>query len=193
MSFSQSYRHQAISLILQNDDCRKRNRLSDTFSAQHQFPPRLQLCGRRVNVRASGRAASANVCVYVRGGVRQHCKFSLAIILRRVMLRSASAASQKVLTRSVLWMRRHVCEEHRLRVRILYGDVIQSHRATEELETQMQCERHQNIVSGVSAKTSKYYNNFSKAKQMLKTLKSSKNTRSTLKQLFFQLLLTKHF
>lgn len=46
----------------------------------------------------------------------------------------------------------------------------------------MQCERHQNIVSGVSAKTSKYYNNFSKAKQILK---SSKNTRSTFKLLFF--------
>lgn len=53
-----------------------------------------------------------SVYIYERWSQREHCKFSLAITLRRVMLRSPQSANQKILTHSILWMRRHVCEVH---------------------------------------------------------------------------------
>lgn len=128
---------QALYLILQNDSCRTLNCLSHTFS--EQFPPRLWLCVRRASVLTM----LAFVCVYVceRWSLRDNCKFSLAITLRRVMLRSAEAANQKLLMHLVLWMRWHVCEVHTLRVRILHSDVIQSHRSSSGCTTDAKSEQ----------------------------------------------------
>lgn len=137
-SLSQAHAHQVICLIFQNDCCQKLNCLSHTFSLQYQFPP-LQLCVRTVNVCMRWLCVLTRVCISERWSQRERCKFSLAITLRRAMLRSTQSANEKILTQSVLWMRRHVCEvhTHTLRLRIRYSDVIQSHRAAEAVVTRM--------------------------------------------------------
>lgn len=79
---------------------------------------------------------SANVCVWEkeRWSQTEPCKFPLAITLRRVMLRSTQSASQKILTHSFYeWDSMYARYTHR--VKIVYNDVIQSHRAAEALVT----------------------------------------------------------